>query len=106
MLMATLVKPEVLLLDEHLAALDPKTAQQVLDLTQEIVTQKKLTTLMVTHQMKHAIQLGNRLIMLHQGKIIFDARGEEKSKLTVNDLLSKFYAVQGEELADDKMLLA
>jgi len=106
MLMATLVKPEVLLLDEHLAALDPKTAQQVLDLTQEIVTQKKLTTLMVTHQMKHAIQLGNRLIMLHQGRIIFDARDKEKSNLTVNDLLSKFYEVQGEELANDKMLLA
>jgi putative ABC transport system ATP-binding protein len=105
MLMATLVKPEILLLDEHLAALDPKTAQQVLELTQNIVKQKKLTTLMVTHQMKHAIQLGNRLIMLHRGKIIFDVRNEEKSKLTVKDLLSKFYEAQGEELANDKMLL-
>lgn len=106
MLMATLVKPEVLLLDEHLAALDPKTAQQVLNLTQNIVKQKKLTTLMVTHQMKHAIQLGNRLIMLHRGKIIFDVRNEEKARLTVKDLLAKFYEAQGEELANDKMLLA
>ena len=106
MLMATLVKPEILLLDEHLAALDPKTAQQVLDLTQSIVSQKKLTTLMVTHQMKHAIQMGNRLIMLHRGKIIYDVRDEEKMNLTVNDLLAKFYEAQGEELASDKMLLA
>ena len=106
MLMATLVKPEILLLDEHLAALDPKTAQQVLDLTHSIVSQKKLTTLMVTHQMKHAIQMGNRLIMLHRGKIIYDVRDEEKKKLTVNDLLAKFYEAQGEELASDKMLLA
>lgn len=106
MLMATLVKPEILLLDEHLAALDPKTAQQVLDLTQNIVSQKKLTTLMVTHQMKHAIQMGNRLIMLHRGKIIYDVRDEEKKNLSVNDLLAKFYEAQGEELASDKMLLA
>ena len=106
MLMATLVKPQILLLDEHLAALDPKTGQQVLDLTQTIVHQKKLTTLMVTHQMKHAIQMGNRLIMLHRGKIIFDVEGEEKRKLTVKDLLAKFYETQGEELANDKMLLA
>ncbi len=106
MLMATLVKPEILLLDEHLAALDPKTAQQVLDLTQKIVKQKELTTLMVTHQMKHAIQMGNRLIMLHRGKIIYDVRDEEKANLTVKDLLAKFYETQGEELASDKMLLA
>ncbi len=106
MLMATLVRPEVLLLDEHVAALDPKTAHQVLDLTQTIVKQKKLTTLMVTHQMKHALQLGNRLVMLHRGKLILDVRDEEKSKLTVNDLLAKFYEVQGEELSSDKMLLA
>lgn len=106
MLMATFVKPEILLLDEHVAALDPKTAHQVLELTQKIVKQKKLTTLMVTHQMKHALQLGNRLIMLHRGKVIFDARDEEKDKLTVKDLLAKFYEVQGEELSNDKMLLA
>lgn len=106
MLMATLIKPKILLLDEHIAALDPKTANQVLKLTQDIVNQKKLTTLMVTHQMKHALQLGNRLIMLHRGKIILDVRGEEKSSLTVKDLLAKFYEVQGEELSNDKMLLA
>ena len=105
MLMATLVKPGILLLDEHLAALDPKTAQQVLDLTQTIVSQKRLTTLMVTHQMKHALQLGNRLIMLHRGKIILDVRDQEKQQLKVNDLLAKFYELQGEELANDKMLL-
>ncbi len=106
MLMATLVRPDILLLDEHLAALDPKTANQVLELTRSIVSQKNLTTLMVTHQMKHALQLGNRLIMLHRGQIILDAREEEKSKLTVKDLLAKFYEVQGEELSNDKMLLA
>ena len=106
MLMATLVRPEILLLDEHVAALDPKTANQVLDLTQSIVKHKHLTTLMVTHQMKHAINLGNRLIMLHRGKVILDVRDDEKTALTVNDLLAKFYEVQGEELASDKMLLA
>ncbi len=106
MLMATIVRPQVLLLDEHVAALDPKTAHQVLKLTQEIVTQKKLTTLMVTHQMKHALKLGNRLIMLHRGKIILDLKAEEKEKLSVNDLLAKFYETQGEELTSDKMLLA
>lgn len=106
MLMATLVRPEILLLDEHIAALDPKTANQVLDLTQSIVKHKRLTTLMVTHQMKHAINLGNRLIMLHRGKIILDVRDQEKAKLTVQDLLAKFYEVQGEELSSDKMLLA
>lgn len=106
MLMATFVRPDILLLDEHVAALDPKTANQVLELTQSIVKQKKLTTLMVTHQMKHALKLGNRLIMLHRGKIILDVRDDEKSKLTVNDLLGKFYEVQGEEFSNDKMLLA
>ncbi len=106
MLMATLIRPDILLLDEHVAALDPKTAHQVLELTREIVKQKKLTTLMVTHQMKHALQLGNRLMMLHRGKIILDVRDEEKGKLEVKDLLAKFYEVQGEELSNDKMLLA
>lgn len=106
MLMATIVRPDVLLLDEHVAALDPKTAHQVLELTREIVAQKKLTTLMVTHQMKHALKLGNRLIMLHRGKIILDLKQEEKEKLTVKDLLAKFYEIQGEELTSDKMLLA
>ncbi len=105
MLMATLVRPEVLLLDEHIAALDPKTAVQILSLTQEIVSSQGLTTLMITHNMKHAITFGNRLIMLHHGRIILDVKGEEKSRLSVEDLLHRFYQVQGEELADDSLLL-
>ena len=105
MVMATLVRPEVLLLDEHIAALDPKTANQILHLTQEMVSSQNLTTLMITHNMKHAINFGNRLIMLHQGKIILDVKGREKSSLSVEDLLQQFYRVQGEELANDSMLL-
>jgi putative tryptophan/tyrosine transport system ATP-binding protein len=105
MLMATMLRPEVMLLDEHIAALDPKTANQILALTVQIVVSEKLTTLMITHNMKQAIKLGNRLIMLHQGKIIFDIQGEEKKDLTVNDLLNKFYTIQGEELSMDSLLL-
>ncbi|MBM9606111.1 ABC transporter ATP-binding protein [Desulfopila inferna] len=106
MLMATMIKPEVLLLDEHIAALDPKTAQQILKLTENIVAEKQLTTLMITHNMKHAIQFGNRLIMLHQGRVISDIAGEEKKNLSVDDLLQKFYASSDEELLSDSMLLA
>lgn len=106
MLMATMIRPEVLLLDEHIAALDPKTAHQILTLTEEIVAEKQLTTLMITHNMKHAIQFGNRLIMLHQGRVISDVAGEEKKTLTVNDLLQKFYESSDEELVSDAMLLA
>jgi putative ABC transport system ATP-binding protein len=106
MLMATLVRPEVLLLDEHIAALDPKTAQQILTLTRDIVQEHGLTTLMITHNMNHAIEFGNRLIMLHQGRVIYDVRGEEKAALTVDDLVSRFYESRGEELALDSMLLA
>ncbi len=105
MLMATMLRPDVLLLDEHIAALDPKTANQILLLTQEIVSQQKLTSLMITHNMKHAISFGNRLIMLHQGKILLDLKGEEKKNLTVKDLLAEFYKTQGEELAMDSLLL-
>lgn len=105
MLMATMIKPEVLLLDEHIAALDPKTAGQILYLTQEIVKNQSLTTLMITHNMKHAISFGNRLIMLHQGRILLDLRGTEKAQLTVKDLLRQFYEAQGEELAVDSLLL-
>jgi putative tryptophan/tyrosine transport system ATP-binding protein len=105
MLMATMLRPEVMLLDEHIAALDPKTANQILALTVQIVVSEKLTTLMITHNMKQAIKLGNRLIMLHQGKIIFDIKGEEKKNLSVNDLLNKFYTTQGEELSVDSLLL-
>jgi putative ABC transport system ATP-binding protein len=106
MLMATMIRPEVLLLDEHIAALDPKTANQILDLTQRIIKEQGLTALMVTHNMKHAINLGNRLIMLHQGKIILDIQGKEKETLTVKDLLEKFYSSQGEELSMDSLLLS
>jgi len=105
MLMATLVRPYLLLLDEHTAALDPKTALQIMDLTQEIVEEQKLTTLMVTHNMHQAIAYGNRLVMLHQGEVIFDIEGEEKENLTVDDLLDRFHAVRGEELASDRLLL-
>ena len=106
MLMATLVRPEVLLLDEHIAALDPKTATQILMLTQEIIDSQRLTALMITHNMRHAIRFGNRLIMLHQGRIILDVRGDEKMNLSLEDLLEQFYLVQGEELANDSMLLS
>lgn len=105
MFMATMLRPDVLLLDEHVAALDPKTANQILMLTQEIVKQGKLTTLMITHNMKHAISFGNRLIMLHQGGILLDLKGREKENLTVKDLLAQFYKTQGEELALDSLLL-
>jgi putative ABC transport system ATP-binding protein len=105
MLMATMLRPDVLLLDEHIAALDPKIASQILQLTQDIVGQQKLTTLMITHNMKHAISFGNRLIMLHQGAILLDLKGEEKKNLTVKDLLIQFYKTQGEELAMDSLLL-
>lgn len=106
MLMATMLRPKVLLLDEHIAALDPKTAGQILNLTQKIVSEQKQTTLMITHNMKHAIEYGNRLIMLHQGRIICDIFGDEKKNLTVDDLLEKFYASSEEELVSDAMLLS
>ena len=91
LLMATLQKPDLLLLDEHTAALDPKTADKVLQLTEEIVARDHLTTLMVTHNMKNAIQYGNRLIMMDAGRVVVDIRGEEKKNLSVRDLLEKFY---------------
>ena len=100
LLMATLKKPRLLLLDEHTAALDPKTADKVLQITEEIVARDKLTTLMVTHNMKHAIQYGNRLIMMDAGKVVVDICGEEKKNLTVRDLLEKF------KIDNDRMLLS
>lgn len=106
LLMATLQKPKLLLLDEHTAALDPKTAKKVLDLTEQIVKRDNLTTMMITHNMSDAIRVGNRLIMINDGKIIFDVRGEEKSKLTIQDLLDKFKNSSGEELNNDRMLLS
>lgn len=100
LLMATLKKPELLLLDEHTAALDPKTADKVLQLTDEIVARDHLTTLMVTHNMKNAIQYGNRLIMMDAGRVVVDIRGEEKKKLTVHDLLERFH------IENDRLLLS
>ncbi len=105
LLMATLKKPKLLLLDEHTAALDPKTAAKVLETTEMIVNRDKLTTLMITHNMKDAIVHGNRLIMMMDGHIILDIRGEEKKSLTVEDLLHKFEEVSGEEFASDKAIL-
>ena len=106
LLMATLTEPKLLLLDEHTAALDPKTASKVLDLTEKIVDERRLTTLMVTHNMNDAIRLGNRLIMMHEGRVIYDVSGTEKRSLTVADLLQKFEEVSGGELANDRMLLS
>ena len=105
LLMATLTDPKLLLLDEHTAALDPKTAAKVLELTEKIVTERKLTALMVTHNMSDAIRLGNRLIMMSDGHIIYDVAGDEKKPLTVNDLLRKFEEASGEEFTNDRMLL-
>lgn len=106
LLMATLCKPKLLLLDEHTAALDPKTAKKVLDLTEKIVNENHLTTIMITHNMKDAINIGNRLVMMNDGKIVYDVQGEEKKKLTTADLLAKFKLTSGEELEDDKILLS
>ena len=100
LLMATLKKPDLLLLDEHTAALDPKTADKVLKLTEEIVSRDKLTTLMVTHNMRNAIEYGNRIIMMDAGRVVVDIRGEEKKNLTVKDLLEKF------NIENDRMLLS
>ena len=106
LLMATMRQPKLLLLDEHTAALDPKTAATVLELTDKIVSENHLTTMMITHNMKDAIAHGNRLIMMNNGQIIFDVKGEEKKKLTVEDLLRKFSELNGEEMVNDRMLLA
>ena len=106
LLMASLVKPKLLLLDEHTAALDPKTAAKVLDATEKIVSRDNLTTLMITHNMKDAIAHGNRLIMMYNGKIVIDVAGEDKKKLTVPQLLELFSKVSGSDEASDKLLLS
>jgi len=106
LLMASLVKPKLLLLDEHTAALDPKTAAKVLEATDRIIKKDNLTTLMITHNMKDAIQHGNRLIMMYEGRIVIDVSGEEKKKLTVHQLLELFSKVSGSDEADDKLLLS
>lgn len=106
LLMATLKKPKLLLLDEHTAALDPKTAKKVLDITEEIVAKENLITVMITHNMADAIRVGNRLIMMHEGQIVVDVKGEEKKKLTIEQLLQMFEASSGSKLTSDKVMLS
>ena len=106
LLMASINKPKLLLLDEHTAALDPKTAAKVLEITDRIVNENKLTTLMITHNMRDAIDHGNRLIMMHEGRIIVDVQGEEKSRLTVEDLLGLFVKASGKEFVNDRVMLS
>ena len=106
LLMASMNKPKLLMLDEHTAALDPKTAEKVLALTDKIVTENKLTTLMITHNMRDAIAHGNRLIMMQDGHIIVDVEGEEKKKLTVEDLLKLFAKASGKEFTSDRAILS
>ncbi len=106
LLMATLKKPKLLLLDEHTAALDPRTAQKVLSLTDQIVNENKLMTIMVTHNMKDAIRYGNRLIMMNEGNIILDIKGEDKKNLTVKALMDEFARASGDEITSDQALLS
>ena len=106
LLMASIQKPKLLLLDEHTAALDPTTAAKVLEISDKIIAENHLTAMMVTHNMRDAIAHGNRLIMMHEGKVILNIAGEEKKKLTVEDLLHQFERVSGEEFANDKALLS
>lgn len=106
LLMATLRKPKLLLLDEHTAALDPKTASKVLSLTDKLVRENNLTTLMITHNMHDAIAYGNRLIMMHEGRILIDVSGEEKKNLTIPDLLQLFEKASGSEFTNDKIILS
>ena len=104
--MAALRKPKLLLLDEHTAALDPATAKKVLELSDSIVREDRLTTLMITHNMSDAIRHGNRLIMMNEGEIILDVRGEEKARLTKRDLMDKFTQLSGLQMENDAMLLS
>ena len=106
LLMATLKRPKLLLLDEHTAALDPKTAAKVLEITDQIVTENHLTTVMVTHNMRDAIEHGNRLIMMHEGRVVVDIEGEEKKRLQVSDLLELFAKASGNEFTNDRAILA
>ena len=106
LLMATLMRPKLLLLDEHTAALDPKTAEKVLILTKQLIHEQGLTTLMVTHNMRDALAMGNRLIMMDEGRIVLDIRGEDKAKMTVSQLLERFGKASGKALDNDRMLLS
>lgn len=105
LLMATLIQPELILLDEHTAALDPKTSATVMELTDRLIKEQQLTAFMVTHNMEDAIRYGNRLIMLHQGNIVVDVDAEAKKNLTVNELMELFHKNSGTELKDDQLLL-
>ena len=105
LMMATLSMPKILLLDEHTAALDPGTAEKVLALTTKIVAENDLTCLMITHNMQSALDLGNRTIMMDQGRIVFDTTGDERAALTVADLLDRFHEASGKKLDNDRMLL-
>lgn len=104
LLMATALKPKLLLLDEHTAALDPKTATKVLDLTQQVISRDRLTTLMVTHSMQQAVNLGDRIIMMHQGKVAYDFRGEDKKRLKVSDLLNLFDDLRRKDRMDPSLV--
>jgi putative ABC transport system ATP-binding protein len=106
LLMAAMNHPKLLLLDEHTAALDPKTAEKVLGLTQKVIARDHLTSLMITHNMRDALRFGNRLIMMNAGRIVVDVSGEEKKKLTIPDLLALFEKAAGEELVNDRMMLS
>lgn len=106
LLIAVMSKPQLLLLDEHTAALDPKTSEKVNALTEAVVDKEKITTLMVTHNLTHAIKMGNRLIMIHHGKLIFDISGEEKKKLTIEKLLQKFEEIKEDDLLSDRALFS
>ena len=106
LLMATMVTPKILLLDEHTAALDPATAEKVLKLTKEIIAERKITCLMVTHNMQQALELGNRLLMMDSGRIVFDVKDEEKARMTTADLLEQFKIQVGKNLDNDRILLS
>lgn len=106
LIMATMKKPDLLLLDEHTASLDPKTALLVNNMTENIIKENKITTLMVTHNLEHALEMGNRLIMMHKGEIILDIKGQEKSAMDIPQLLDKFEQTQGEKFANDRVMLA
>lgn len=106
LLMATLIEPELLLLDEHTAALDPKTSEQILNLTNKLIQERKITTLMVTHNLEQALAYGNRMVMMHEGEIILQVADQEKKEMTVNRLLLKFEEVRGTSFANDRAMLA
>lgn len=106
LIMATISKPKLLLLDEHTAALDPKTSEKIIELTDKIITDVNITTLMVTHNLNHAIKLGNRLLMMHQGKVMADIEGQEKEKLTIDKLFSYFEKVQSKDILSDRVLFS